>query len=72
MGGWHGDDPRRHADFIRPGDVPACWVGMRMTVDVEAKAKELAVLRFWPSGCRKHLRSGRSLYCRSCERDRFL
>jgi len=44
-GGWRSDDPRRHADFIRPGDVPACWVGTRMTVDIEAKAKELAVLR---------------------------
>ena len=43
--GWRGDDPRRHADFIRPRDVPACWIGERMTVDVEAKAKELAVLR---------------------------
>jgi UV DNA damage endonuclease len=44
-GGWRSDDPRQHADFIRPPDVPACWVGRRMTVDVEAKAKELAVLR---------------------------
>jgi len=44
-GGWRSDDPRRHADFIRPRDVPACWVGKRMTIDVEAKAKELAVLR---------------------------
>ena len=44
-GGYRSDDPRRHADFIRPRDVPACWVGKRMTVDVEAKAKELAVLR---------------------------
>lgn len=45
VGGWRGPDPRRHADFIRPCDVPASWVGRRMTVDVEAKAKELAVLR---------------------------
>jgi UV DNA damage endonuclease len=44
-GGWRSDNPRRHADFIRPRDVPACWVGKRMTVDVESKAKELAVLR---------------------------
>ena len=44
-GGWRSDDPRHHADFIHPGDVPACWVGKRMTVDVESKAKELAVLR---------------------------
>jgi UV DNA damage endonuclease len=44
-GGWRSDDPRQHADFIRPRDLPACWVGERMTIDVEAKAKELAVLR---------------------------
>jgi UV DNA damage endonuclease len=44
-GGWRSDDPRRHADFIRPRDLPACWVGRRMTIDIEAKAKELAVLR---------------------------
>ncbi len=43
--GWDADDPRRHADFIEPSDVPVCWLGRRMTVDVEAKAKELAVLR---------------------------
>lgn len=43
--GWQSDNPRHHADFIQPGDVPACWIGKRMTVDVEAKAKELAVLR---------------------------
>ncbi len=44
-GGWRGEDPRRHADYIRPRDLPACWVGLSMTIDVEAKAKELAVLR---------------------------
>ncbi|MCU0661013.1 MAG: UV DNA damage repair endonuclease UvsE [Myxococcota bacterium] len=43
--GWHRDDPRRHADYIQPSDMPTCWVGKRMTLDIEAKAKELAVLR---------------------------
>lgn len=43
--GWRGDDPRPHADFIRASDVPASWLGRAMTVDVEAKAKERAVLR---------------------------
>jgi UV DNA damage endonuclease len=43
-GGGRSDDPRRHADFIRPRDLPACWIGRRMTIDIEAKAKELAVL----------------------------
>ena len=43
--GWQDNDPRPHADFIDPTDFPACWQGFDFTVDVEAKAKELAVLR---------------------------
>lgn len=43
--GWQGGNPRPHADYIDPADVPACWLGRTLTVDVEAKAKELAVLR---------------------------
>jgi UV DNA damage endonuclease len=43
--GWNGGDPRPHADYIRPADVPACWLERSMTIDVEAKAKERAVLR---------------------------
>jgi UV DNA damage endonuclease len=49
--GWSAADPRHHADYIDPGDVPAAWLGRRMTIDVEAKAKELAVLALkarWP------------------------
>ena len=34
-----------HADFLDPKDFPVCWLGREMTVDVEAKAKELAVAR---------------------------
>jgi UV DNA damage endonuclease len=40
-----GKDPRPHADFIDPADFPQCWRGFDVTVDVEAKAKELAVLK---------------------------
>ncbi len=43
--GWEGGDPRPHADYIDPEDMPACWRERAMTVDIEAKAKELAVLR---------------------------
>ena len=43
--GWSGGDPRPHAEYIRPRDVPREWLGLRATVDVEAKQKELAVLR---------------------------
>jgi UV DNA damage endonuclease len=42
--GWAAGDPRPHADYIDPADLPACWLGRTMTVDIEAKAKELAVV----------------------------
>jgi UV DNA damage endonuclease len=45
LNGWQGKDPRPHADFIDPADFPECWREFKVTVDVEAKAKELAVLR---------------------------
>ena len=44
LNGWQGKDPRPHADFIAVHDFPECWQGFNVTVDVEAKAKELAVL----------------------------
>jgi UV DNA damage endonuclease len=37
--------PRPHADYIDPGDFPRCWRAISATIDIEAKAKELAVLR---------------------------
>jgi UV DNA damage endonuclease len=42
--GWSGPKPLRHADFIDPADVPEAWRGLSLTVDVEAKRKEQAVL----------------------------
>ncbi|HEY8196374.1 MAG TPA: UV DNA damage repair endonuclease UvsE [Gemmatimonadales bacterium] len=41
---WNAPNARSHADYIDPADFPDEWVGRRMTVDVEAKAKERAVL----------------------------
>jgi UV DNA damage endonuclease len=38
-------NPRAHADYIDPKDLPACWLGRTMTIDIEAKAKELAVVK---------------------------
>ncbi|MCB2218696.1 UV DNA damage repair endonuclease UvsE [Desulfofustis glycolicus] len=43
--GWNGRDPKPHADYIEPEDIPSSWFDRAMTVDIEAKAKELAILR---------------------------
>jgi len=43
--GWTGPKPGRHHDFINTEDVPVDWLDMDITVDVEAKAKEVAVRR---------------------------
>ena len=42
--GWGAGNPRPHADYIDSRDFPEAWRGRRMTVDVEAKAKERAVV----------------------------
>lgn len=44
-GGWRAVDPRVHADFINPRDFPRAWRDLATTVEVEARAKETAVLR---------------------------
>lgn len=43
--GWQGTNSRPHHDYIDPEDFPACWRNRAVTVEVEAKAKELAVER---------------------------
>jgi len=43
--GWDGPRPSRHHDFIDPRDLPREWVGLDVTVEVEAKSKEVAVRR---------------------------
>ena len=43
--GWGSGNPRYHADYIDPADFPECWRGRVMTVDIEARAKELAVVK---------------------------
>jgi UV DNA damage endonuclease len=42
--GWAAKDPRPHARYIDPADFPEEWLGVKMTIDVEAKEKELAVV----------------------------
>jgi len=51
--GWHGPKPERHHDYIDSRDFPKEWLGWPLTVEVEAKAKELAVDRL-----RRDLTSG--------------
>jgi UV DNA damage endonuclease len=43
--GWNGPKPHRHHDFIDADDFPDYWKKLDVTVEVEAKAKELAVLK---------------------------
>lgn len=45
IAGWKGPKPERHHDFIDVKDFPQCWSTLNVTVEVEAKAKELAVLK---------------------------
>ena len=53
--GWDGPKPARHHDFIDPADFPAAWRSLPVTIEVEAKAKEQAVLKLLA-----HLRSERA------------
>jgi UV DNA damage endonuclease len=43
--GWESGNPAPHHDYINSHDFPACWKHLDITVEVEAKAKELAVLK---------------------------
>ena len=52
--GWGGAQPGPHHDYINPRDFPREWLRGDFTVEVEAKAKELAVARL-----ARHLRAQR-------------
>lgn len=41
--GWDGPGPQRHHDFIDVADFPTSWRLLDATVEVEAKAKEVAI-----------------------------
>lgn len=47
--GWNGPKPARHHDYINPDDFPSLWqtLDLDITVEVEAKAKELAVIKLY-------------------------
>lgn len=51
--GWEGRDTRPHADYVMRNDFPEAWHSRHMTVDIEARAKERAVLQLL-----EQLRSG--------------
>jgi UV DNA damage endonuclease len=41
--GWEKAAPRPHHDYIDIKDFPSCWHKLDVTIEVEAKAKELAI-----------------------------
>ncbi len=45
LNGWAAKACNKHHDYIDPQDFPDCWLNRDITVEVEAKAKELAVLK---------------------------
>jgi len=45
LNGYDSSKPRPHADYINADDFPQEWLDLDATVDIEAKAKELAVLK---------------------------
>lgn len=45
LNGWGGPQARAHHDQIDFADFPKQWLGLDLTVEVEAKAKEAAVVR---------------------------
>lgn len=52
LDGWKSPKPHRHHDMIDPEDFPLLWRSLDITVEVEAKAKEVAVLSLF-----NHLRA---------------
>lgn len=53
IAGWTGPFPARHHDYIDLADFPRSWRGLTATVEIEAKAKELAVLKLKSELARK-------------------
>jgi len=47
--GWAGGNPKPHAEMIDMADFPEEWLKIKATVDIEAKAKELAVIEVMKS-----------------------
>jgi UV DNA damage endonuclease len=45
LNGWNRKDVHKHHDYVQLRDLPTCWLPLDITIEVEAKAKELAVLK---------------------------
>lgn len=45
INGWGEPNENAHHDYIFINDFPKCWYNLSLTIEVEAKAKELAVLK---------------------------
>lgn len=41
--GWQSSNPEHHHDLINAKDFPTCWQNLSLTIEIEAKAKELAL-----------------------------
>ncbi|MGD2186087.1 MAG: UV DNA damage repair endonuclease UvsE [Desulfobacterales bacterium] len=57
LGGWNGGNPRHHDDYVKLKDFPDCWLDLDLTVEIEAKAKELAVLKLIQAIEKKQMRT---------------
>jgi len=42
--GWQSNNKHIHSDYIDIADFPCCWLDLDITIEVEAKSKEFAVL----------------------------
>lgn len=60
LDGWSSPAPRRHHDFVFPGDFPTEWLDLPITVEIEAKAKEIAVLKLMDDLGNPRMRQPRS------------
>jgi UV DNA damage endonuclease len=57
---WGNGNPRNHHDYINPEDFPESWLKLDITVEVEAKAKELAIRKLMKDIGKKTLEPQRS------------
>jgi len=69
LAGWQGSQPERHHDLIDVADFPECWRRKDLTVEVEAKAKEVAVAKLLSDLCAAASPSAWYVYLVRCADD---